>query len=251
MRNRTLHLLCLSTVAAWPLVAKGEITYSTPDSPVIQIQDIEADQVFADQLAGMRVIVEFSTGGSEELIWESTGLQVGGVFSPNGWQITSEGNTFTYFGPFIIEPNPDLPISAMTFVGVELTDGIAEGGVVWDREYSDPDNADSFGTSGTLGGDDLVFLLEKDPNIDFYNQVDESIDASVQYLNPIDSLADDGGPLGDAFGTFRVDITSDPLTTRKFMGQDSDLIAFRAVPEPTSFGLLATAGLCGLTRRRR
>ncbi len=114
---------------------------------------------FGDQMAGMKVTVNFMGGGSETNIWGVTGPGAGGAFGTN-WSLIQSGNTFT--DPWTLDYSGAGSISSLAINAVP-------GNTVFDR--TNP----SSGTPGSAQGKDFSVLSGLAPTFAYSTPIDISV----------------------------------------------------------------------------
>ena len=224
-----------------PAASAASVSYSTPASAGVTVNDLTGFMTTGADMAGMRVTATFAGGATQSLAWTASDASSGGVVGA-GWSVSESGDTYDApagSGVWTLVAGANSPISSLLFEGAPTnpTGGPTATGTVFDRLLPD------FGTGGSFRGSDLTSDAP-------------ALALRVSYLNPVDNLADGPGALEDLYATMRVDFADPSSFTGTFVfRQDTDTIGPRRPdippgpenPEPTG---LAFAGVAALLLRR-
>ncbi|MEO0534932.1 MAG: PEP-CTERM sorting domain-containing protein [Cyanobacteria bacterium P01_A01_bin.123] len=202
------------------IAAAGAVALAAP----VQAQTVlNGYTTGGDDMDGMRILVEFLNGTSQEAIWGTTGTNTGGAFGTD-WGLTFSNST-TFGNSWTFNANNSLGISSLTIDAVP-------GNTVFD-------DGNGISTPGSAGG--WAFEVTSGTGPDAWD-----------YSNPIDIST------GDLWGTLSMSWDAGFTGTMKFIADtdngtiNNPVTSVAAdVPEPgTAIALLGIAALgAGSTRK--
>lgn len=205
-------------------IAAGTVAFGAAFANPAQAQTVISGYTTGgDDMDGMKILVDFLDGSSEEAIWGTTGTNAGGAFGTN-WGLTFSGST-TFSSSWTFSNSNSLGISALTINAIP-------GNTVFD-------DGQGVSTPGSAGGRAFSTTSGEAPDTWSYS---DSIDISTGDLWGTLSMGWDDGFTGTM--KFRADTDN---------GTIDNPVTAAAVPEPgTVTALVGIAALgAGATRKRK